>query len=161
MPRFASYWLRPWTEVESQVKSRRLDGLQGFRGAGACSPGQKLEIWSLQTARNALELSNPTTITLFWIILNFFTIPSGGPFWLLGGECAPRAPPPPPCLRACTKSHITDLSHNRLIYSIGLLFFIEFLTTIYEVQMELRCSSIMISHSVSCVPIVVPNSHVD
>ena len=31
----------------------------------------------------------------------YFTIPLGGPFWLLGGggACAPRAPPAP-CLRA-------------------------------------------------------------
>ena len=50
-----------------------------------------------------IEIVNSTTTTLILYHFEFFTIPSGGPIWLLGDgvasdACAPRAPP---CLRAC------------------------------------------------------------
>ena len=55
-------------------------------------PRKKSEVGGLQTAENALKLSIlPRTSTLILYNFEFFTIPSGGPFWLLGG-----APPPPP-----------------------------------------------------------------
>ena len=41
-----------------------------------------------------IQIVNPTTITLVLYHFKSFTIPSGGPFWLLGGWGAPRAPPP-------------------------------------------------------------------
>ena len=55
-----------------------------------------------------IQIVTPTTTTLVLYHFKFFTIPSGGPFWLLGGRGGrgwvrtPRNPPPPPhCLRTC------------------------------------------------------------
>ena len=79
-----------------------LATLLGFRGRGGGSwgmllPGKKLEISG--TAGNALKLSILPSPTLFLYRLKPFTIPSGGPFWLLGGGVrTPRTPSP--CLRA-------------------------------------------------------------
>ena len=85
--------------------SRRLDTRQGVFGESReMLPRKKItEIWNLQTAGNALKLSILPSPCYFCIIKKYFTISSGGPFWLLGGggvACAPRAPLPP-CLRAC------------------------------------------------------------
>ena len=44
-----------------------------------------------------IQIVNPNITTLFLYDFESFTIPSGGPFWLLGGgggSCSPRAPPP-------------------------------------------------------------------
>ena len=66
---------------------------------GMLLPGKKFEIWG--TAGNALKLSILPSPTLFLYRLKPFTIPSGGPFWLLGGGVrTPRTPLPSPCLRA-------------------------------------------------------------
>ena len=51
-----------------------------------------------------IEIVNLTITTLFLYHFKSFTIPSGGPFWLLGGVCAPRAPP---CLQACDLSRLS------------------------------------------------------
>ena len=76
--------------------SGRLATLLGFLGdPGVCSFRKKLEIWGFQIAGNALKLSILPSPTLFLYRLKYFTIPSGGPFWLLGGGVrTPRTPPP-------------------------------------------------------------------
>ena len=96
------------TRVPTEVKSGfgisskppnsgRLATLLGFLGdSGACSFRKKLEIWGFQIAGNALKLSIQPSPTLFLYRLKSFTIPSGGPFLLLGGGMrTPRTPPPP------------------------------------------------------------------
>ena len=47
------------------------------------------------------EMVNLTITVLFLYHFKYFTIPSGGPFWFLGGGGFVRTPRTPPCLRAC------------------------------------------------------------
>ena len=89
--------------------SGRLDTLQGFfygegggGGGGVRGHASPKKIRNLRssTCWKCTDIVNLTITLLFLYHLKYFTIPSGGPFWLLGGggACAPRAPP---CLRAC------------------------------------------------------------
>ena len=87
------------TEDESVLSSKigtippnsgRLDTVR----SGGMLPRRKLEICGLQTAGDALKLSILPSPCYFCI--KYFTIPSGGPFWLFGGGCVrtPRTPLP-------------------------------------------------------------------
>ena len=67
-----------------------------FGGPGACSPGKKLEIWGLQTAGNELKLSMLPSLCYILYHFKYFTIRSGGPFWLLGGGGGVHAHPVQP-----------------------------------------------------------------
>ena len=80
----------------------RLDTLQGFLGGpGACSPVKIINLRSPNCCK-CIEIANPTITVLFLYHFKYYMIPLGGPFWLLGDDaCAFRAPPHPPCLRAC------------------------------------------------------------
>ena len=80
--------------------SRCLDILQGFWGvpAGHASP-DKIRNLRSSNCWKCIEIVNLTITVLFLYHFKYFSIPSGGPFCLLGGACAPRASPPP-CLRA-------------------------------------------------------------
>ena len=78
-------------------------------GSGACSPGKCLKIEILKMLEkhwNCQSLNHHVLLYHF----KSFTIPSGGPFWLLGGLCASPAYNPGygPALR--------DIRHNRLWY---------------------------------------------
>ena len=66
--------------------------------SGGMLPRKKNRNLSSSNCWECIEIVNPNIATLFPIIFSSFTVSSGGPFWLLGGACAPRAPP---CLRAC------------------------------------------------------------
>ena len=91
------------TEVESGFSSKigtippnsgRLDTLQGiFGGPGTYSPGKNRNL-RFSNCWKCIEIVNPTITTLFFYHFKSFTIPSGGPFWLLRG--VNNSPPPPP-----------------------------------------------------------------
>ena len=75
----------------------------GFREVREHAPRVKIRNLRSSSCWKCIEIANPTTDTFFLYHSKSFTIPSGGPFWLLGGggggcvtACAPRAPPPPP-----------------------------------------------------------------
>ena len=98
------------TEVESEVKSRQSRLIcdawtlcKGFGGSRDMLPRKKIRNLRSSNCWKCIEVVNFTITVLFLYHLKYFTIPSGGPFWLFGGgggsACAPRAPPPP-CLRA-------------------------------------------------------------
>ena len=78
--------------------SGRLDTLQGLLGCpGACSPGKKNRNLRFSNRWKCITFVNLTITVLFLYHFKYFTIPSGGPFWLLGGGgCVrtPRTPPP-------------------------------------------------------------------
>ena len=48
-------------------------------------PGKKMRNLSTSNCWKCIEIVNPATNTLILYHFEFFTIPSGGPFWLLGG----------------------------------------------------------------------------
>ena len=74
-----------------------MDTLQGFFGGPeACSPGKNRNDLRYSNCWKCIEMANPTITTLFLYHFKSFTIPSSGPFWLLRGACAPRAPSPLP-----------------------------------------------------------------
>ena len=82
--------------------SGRLATLLGILGGpGTCSPGKKIRNWRSLNCWKCIEIVNPTITTLFLYHFRYFTIPSGGPFWLLGGGVRAPALRAPPCLRAC------------------------------------------------------------
>ena len=68
--------------------SGRLGTLQGFGGdPGACSLGKKIRNLRSSNCWKCNEIVNPTITVLFLYHSKYFTILSGGPFWLLGGAC--------------------------------------------------------------------------
>ena len=78
--------------------SGRLDSLQGFLGGpGDVSP-EKIRNLRSSNCWKCTEMVNLTVTVLFLYHFKYFTISSGGPFFVLGGRegaCAPRAPPSP------------------------------------------------------------------
>ena len=77
--------------------SRRLDTLQGFWGVPGHASLEK--IWNLRSSNcwKCIKILNLTITVLFLYHFRYFTIPSGGAFWLLGGSVrTPRTPPPLP-----------------------------------------------------------------
>ena len=90
---------------DSQVKSRqsRLNRdawtlCKGFWGSRGILPWKKEEIWSIQTAENALKLSILPSPCYFCIILNILRSHQAdlfGSWGVGGGGCVLRAPPPP------------------------------------------------------------------
>ena len=116
---FCSFTLRQFTVIslgtekskspsrvwDSQVESRqsRLNRdswtlCKGFREVRGHAPSEKMRNWRPSNCWKCIGIVNPTTTTLILYHLEFFTIPLGGNFWLLGGggACAPREPPPLP-----------------------------------------------------------------
>ena len=78
--------------------SGRLDTLQGvFFGGGGRGhvPPEKIRNLRSSNCWKCIEIVNLTITLLFLYHLKYFTISSGGPFWLLGGGCVrtPRTPP--------------------------------------------------------------------
>ena len=66
--------------------SGRLATLFGILEApGACSPGKKIRNLRSSNCWKCIEVVNPTITTLLLYHFKSLTIPSGGPFWLLGG----------------------------------------------------------------------------
>ena len=79
--------------------SGRLDTLQGvFGGGGGHALPEKIQNLRSSNCWKCIEIVNLTTTLLFLYHFKYFIIPSGGPFWLLGGACAP---PLPTGLRLC------------------------------------------------------------
>ena len=68
----------------------------GFREVREHAPRVKIKNLRSSNCWKCIEIANPTTTTFFLYHFKSFTIPSGGPFWLLGGGGVH-----PPCLRAC------------------------------------------------------------
>ena len=79
-------------------KSGRLDTLQGDLGGGkgggwGHAPPEKIQNLRSSNCWKCIEIVNLIVTLLFLYHLKYFTIPSGRPFWLLGGACTPHAPP--------------------------------------------------------------------
>ena len=92
------------TEVESGLKSRQSRLIRdawtlckGFLVSGACFSGKKVRNLRSSNYWKCTEIVNLTITVLFLYHFKYFTISSGGPFWLLEGGGV-RAHPP--CIRA-------------------------------------------------------------
>ena len=75
-------------------------------------PGKIIRNLRTLNCWKCIQIVNPNTTTLFLYHFKSFTIPSGGPFWLLGGGVRAPPPPPTPCLRAWDHSIHPDNEIN-------------------------------------------------
>ena len=76
------------------IRDRGWTLCKSFWGVrGSCSSGKNKNLRSSNCWKSYHQSYHHHVI--FVSQFKSFTIPSGGPFWLLGGACAPRAPPLP------------------------------------------------------------------
>ena len=68
-------------------------GFGGGGGPGACSLRKKNRNLRSSNCWKSIELVNHTITTLFLYHFKYFTTPSGGPFWPLGGALLPTYGP--------------------------------------------------------------------
>ena len=76
------------SQVESRQSHLNRDSwtfCKGFREVRGHVPSEKMRNWRPSNCWKYIEIVNPTTTTLILYHFGFFTIPSGGPSWLLGG----------------------------------------------------------------------------
>ena len=92
---------------------RLLDTRQAFFLGGGCFPRRNLK--SLNCWK-CTEIVNLIITVLFLYHFKYFTIPSGAPFWFLGGGGCVHTPRTPPCLRACNyRFYISSLNRSFLM----------------------------------------------
>ena len=79
--------------------SGRLDTLQGFfvwgGGVRGHAPPEKIRNLRSSNCWKCIEIANLTITLLYLYDFKSFTIPSGGPFWLLGGGVRVHPTHPP------------------------------------------------------------------
>ena len=95
MSRLKSSWD---SEFSSKIEtfsrnSGRLDTLLGFWGVQGQASLEKFRNLRSSNCWKCVEIVNLTITALYLGHFKFFTVPSGGPFWLLGGGGGARAHP--------------------------------------------------------------------